>query len=144
MQNVMSGAHPDVICSLREELAIPEALEEVALGWRYDIYDPYLEYWEGMATTTLAQFLPEWRDKMDPYMAGIIENGAGHTAATQYKCNLVRGEMYHELAPILDAYHVLICPALSVPAVKAKHDLADPNFTINGKPVEAYLGWNMC
>ena len=185
MQNVMSGAHPDDICSLREELKIPKNLdgikgwkialsmdlgffevapevrektlvaaeafrdlgctvEDVALDWSYDIHDPYLAYWEGMAATTLAQYLPEWRERMDPYMAGIVENGAGHTAATQFQCNLVRGEMYQALAPILDAYDVLICPALAVPSVKAEHDLADPDFEINGKPTEAYLGWNMC
>ena len=185
MQNVMSGAHPDDICSLREELKIPKNLdgikgwkialsmdlgffevapevrektlvaaeafrdlgctvEDVALDWSYDIHDPYLAYWEGMAATTLAQYLPEWRERMDPYMAGIVENGAGHTATTQFQCNLVRGEMYQALAPILDAYDVLICPALAVPSVKAEHDLADPDFEINGKPTEAYLGWNMC
>ena len=185
MQNVMSGAHPDDICSLREDLFIPKTLddikgwkialsidlgffeiapevrdktleaaelfrvmgcqvEEVALGWSYDIHDPYLQYWEGMAATTLAQYLPEWRDQMDPYMAGIVENGAGHTAATQYKCNLVRGQMYQALAPILDSYDVMICPALSVPSVKAEHNLADPGFEVNGKPTEAYLGWNLC
>ena len=52
--------------------------------------------------------------------------------------------MYQALAPILDVYDVLICPALAVPSVKAEHDLADPDFEINGKPTEAYLGWNMC
>ena len=185
MQNVMSGAHPDDICSLREEIVIAENLdgikgwkialsmdlgffevapevrentlaaaeafrdlgctvEDVALDWSYDIHDPYLAYWEGMAATTLAQYLPEWRERMDPYMAGIVENGAGHTAATQYQCNLVRGQMYQALAPILDTYDVLICPALAVPSVKAEHDLVDADFKINGKPVEAYLGWNMC
>ena len=185
MQNVMSGAHPEDMCSLRDEMVIPGQLdgikgwkialsmdlgffevapevrertlqaaetfralgcevEGVALDWSYDIHDPYLQYWEGMAATTLAQYLPEWRDRMDPYMAGIIENGAGHTAATQYRCNLVRGQMYEALAPILERYDVMICPALSVPAVKAEHDLADPDFEINGKPTEAYLGWNMC
>ncbi|MBT5040105.1 MAG: amidase [Rhodospirillaceae bacterium] len=185
MQNVMSGAHPEDMCSLREDMVIPERpggikgwkvalsmdlgffevapevrektlaaaeafralgceVEEVALDWSYDIHDPYLQYWEGMAATTLAQYLPEWRDRMDPYMAGIIENGAGHTAATQYQCNLVRGQMYQALAPIFERYDVMICPALSVPSVKAEHDLADPNFEINGEPTEAYLGWNMC
>ena len=185
MQNVMSGAHPDDICSLREEIHIPErlenikgwkialsldlgffeiapevrektleaaetfralgcAVEEVALDWSSDIHDPYLHYWEGMAATTLAQYLPEWRAEMDPYMAAIIENGAGHTAATQYRCNLVRGQMYQALAPILERHDVLICPALSVPAVTAEHDLADPDFKINGKPTDAYLGWNLC
>ncbi|MDP6430533.1 MAG: amidase [Rhodospirillales bacterium] len=185
MQNVMSGAHPDDICSLRQEITIPERLEgikgwkialsmdlgffevapevrentlaaaaafrdmgctveEVALDWSYAIHDPYLQYWEGMAATTLAQYLPEWRAEMDPYMAAIIANGAGHKAATQYNCNLVRGEMYQALAPILEQYDVLICPALSTPSVLAEHDLADASFRINGKLTEAYLGWNMC
>jgi Asp-tRNA(Asn)/Glu-tRNA(Gln) amidotransferase A subunit family amidase len=92
----------------------------------------------------LAQYLPEWRDQMDPYMADMIARGADHSAATQYNCNLVRGEMYQALAPILERYDVLICPALAVPSVLAEHDLADASFTINGKPTEAYLGWNMC
>lgn len=139
---------PEVVRNTQEAAKVFEALgctvEEVALDWRYDIHDPYLAYWEGMAATTLAQYLPEWRDQMDPYMAGIIERGASHSAATQYICNLVRGEMYEKLGPILEAYDVLICPALSVPAVKADHDLADPDFAINGKPTEAYLGWNLC
>ena len=139
---------PEVARNTREAAKAFEALgckvEDVALGWSYDIHDPYLAYWEGMAATTLAQYLPEWRDRMDPYMVGIIENGASHTAATQYNCNLVRGEMYEKLGSILEAYDVLICPALSVPAVKADHDLADPDFQVNGKPTEAYLGWNLC
>ena len=33
MQNVMSGAHPDDICSLREELKIPENLDGIK-GWK--------------------------------------------------------------------------------------------------------------
>ena len=38
-------------------------------------------------------------------------------------------------------FDILITPTLCVPAVKADHDNADPDFTINGRKVPAYLGW---
>ena len=58
-----------------------------------------------------------------------------------YNVNAVRGEMYKTLAPVLSKFDILITPTLCLPAVKADHDDADPDFTINGKKVPAYLGW---
>ena len=51
--------------------------------------------------------------------------------------------MYETLGLLLDRYRVLLAPTLAVPARprEAKND--DPDFTINGKPVHAYLGWEM-
>lgn len=37
----------------------------------------------------------------------------------------------------------MLCPTLAVPAVKADHDELDPEFRINGKRVQAYVGWVM-
>jgi amidase len=120
-------------------------VEEVALDWgEFDLPHPYLEYWEGMAATSLGDLLVDWRDEMDPYMVRIIENGVGHSAATLYHCNIVRGRMYQLLAPLLERYDILICPALAIPVVEAEHDNGNPDFRINGKQVHAYLGWNMC
>ena len=44
---------------------------------------------------------------------------------------------------ILAAHDVFVCPTLAVPAVKADHDEFDTNFQINGKRVQAYVGWVM-
>lgn len=80
---------------------------------------------------------------MDPYVVRLLEKGMGHSASRLYQCNEKRGEMWRKIEPILNKYDVFICPTLAVPAVKADHDDADPNFTINGKPTHAYVGWVM-
>ena len=186
MQNVMSGAHDDDMCSLRERLILPEShppiegwtvgfsmdlgmfeidpevarntetavevfrrlgctIREVTPEWDgFDLPHPYLRYWEGMAASSLGGILDEWRDEMDPYMVRIIENGVSHSAETLYRCNIVRGAMYRSLAPILAECNVLVCPSLAVPTVAAEHDCGAEDFRVNGKPVHAYLGWNLC
>jgi len=78
---------------------------------------------------------------MDPFVVKILERGMSHSAARLYRVNLVRGEMYKTLAPILDKYNILICPTLAVPSVKADHNNDDPDFRINGKKVFAYVQW---
>ena len=186
MQNVMSGAHGDDMCSLREGVELPESyppiagwtigfsmdlgmfeidpevarnthaaievfrrlgctIREVSPDWSgFDLPHPYLRYWEGMAAASLGGMLDEWRDEMDPYMVRIIENGRAHSAETLYRCNIVRGAMYRSLAPILEDCNVLVCPSLAVPTVAAEHDCGAEDFRVNGKPVHAYLGWNLC
>ncbi|MBI07665.1 MAG: hypothetical protein CMM54_11845 [Rhodospirillaceae bacterium] len=51
--------------------------------------------------------------------------------------------MWQKLQPILKDYDAMICPTLAVPAVKADHDDSDPDFRINGKRLQAYVGWVM-
>jgi Asp-tRNA(Asn)/Glu-tRNA(Gln) amidotransferase A subunit family amidase len=78
---------------------------------------------------------------MDPFVASILEAGSRHDATRMYNVNTVRGEMYKTLAPVLSKFDILITPTLCVPAVKADHSEANPDFSINGKKVPAYLGW---
>ena len=186
MQNVMSGAHGDDMCSLKERIVLPDGyppiedwtvgfsmdlgmfeidpevarnteaavevfrrlgctIREVNPDWGgFDLPHPYLRYWEGMAASSLGGMVDEWRDEMDPYMVRIIENGRAHSAETLYRCNIVRGAMYRSLAPILEDCNILVCPSLAVPTVAAEHDCGADDFRVNGKPVHAYLGWNLC
>ena len=120
-------------------------VREVTPEWGgLDLPHPYLRYWEGMAASSLGGMLDEWREAMDPYMVRIIENGLSHSAETMYRCAVVRGAMYRSLAPILESCDVLVCPALAVPTVAAEHDCGAEDFRVNGRPVHAYLGWNLC
>ena len=184
MQNVMSGPHPEDICTVPQRLRLPlkpegvsgwkiafsmdlgyvevdaevrantrEAVEvlrgmgceveEVDVGWNWGVLDTWMTYWEGLFAAVAGDLLPRWRYEMDPYVVQLLENGLRHSAARLYRCNLYRGEMWRKLQPILSKYNALVCPTLAVPAVKADHDDADPNFTINGKPIQAYVGWVM-
>jgi len=118
-------------------------VEEVNVGWNYGSLDAWSTHWEGLFGALCGDLLPRWRFELDPYVVKLLERGLTHSAARLYRCNLVRGEMYKTLAPILDQYNVLICPTLAVPAVKAYHQNDDPDFTINGKKISAHVQWVM-
>ena len=184
MQNVMSGQHPDDICSLPEKVTIPDQLqpikgfkvalsidlgyvhvdpeverntraaadafkelgctvEEVDLGWDWGVLDCWMTWWEGLFAAIAGDLLPRWQYEMEPYVVRILEKGQTHDAMRLYRCNLKRGEMWAKLQPILSKYDILICPTLAVPSVKADHDEFSTKFAINGKPVQAYVGWVM-
>ena len=118
-------------------------VEEVNVGWNYGTLDAWTTYWEGLFAGVCGDLLPRWQYEMDPFVVKLLERGMRHSAGRLYRCNLVRGEMYKKLAPILDQYNILICPTLAVPAVKADHKNDDPDFTINGKKISAYIQWAM-
>ena len=117
-------------------------VEEVDIGWNSSVHDAWMAHWEGMFAGTAGQLLDR-RYEMEPFVVQILERGMAMSATRFYRSYAVRGEMYETLGPLLDRYRVLLAPTLAVPARprEAKND--DPDFTINGKPVHAYLGWEM-
>ena len=118
-------------------------VEEVDLGWDWGVLDCWLTWWEGLFAGVAAQYLPRWRYEMDPFVVNLLDKGRAHDAMRLYQCNIKRGEMWRKLAPIVNQYDVLLCPTLAVPAVKTDHDEFSTRYTINGKPVNAYVGWIM-
>jgi Asp-tRNA(Asn)/Glu-tRNA(Gln) amidotransferase A subunit family amidase len=118
-------------------------INEVDLNWNWGTLDAWMTQWEGLFAGLCEQFLPRWRFEMDPVVVKILERGQAHSAARFYRCNQVRGEMYKTLGPVLEEHNVLVCPTLAIPSVKADHDELNADFRINGKPVQAYVGWVM-
>ena len=118
-------------------------VEEVDLGWDWGVLDCWLTWWEGLFAGVAAQYLPRWRYEMDPFVVQLLDKGRAHDAMRLYQCNLKRGDMWRKLAPIVNQYDVLLCPTLAVPAVKTDHDEFSNHYTINGKVVNAYVGWIM-
>jgi Asp-tRNA(Asn)/Glu-tRNA(Gln) amidotransferase A subunit family amidase len=182
MQNVMSGPHPDDLCSLPNKVRLPATydgirgwkvafsmdlgylqidpevqentrraadtfralgceVEEVDVGWNFGVLDCWMTWWEGLFAAIAGDLLPRWRYEMDPFVVRLLERGMTHSAARLYQCQVFRGWMWQQLQPILKSHDILICPTLAVPAVKADHDDADPNFEINGVRLPAYVGW---
>ncbi|MDE0389240.1 MAG: amidase [Rhodospirillales bacterium] len=116
-------------------------VEEVELGWDYGALDICVTWWEGIFAGLVGQYLPRWQYEMDPFVVTLVERGLRLSAARLYQCYEARGRMWQQLQPILKSHDVLICPTNTVPAVKADHDNANPDFRINGVPVMAYGGW---
>ena len=80
---------------------------------------------------------------MDPVVVNLLKTGATHSAARARQIEFVATDMYRTLGPILDEYDIFICPSLAVPATPAEHSGDDPDYTINGKKVDAMLQWAM-
>jgi Asp-tRNA(Asn)/Glu-tRNA(Gln) amidotransferase A subunit family amidase len=119
------------------------SVEEISLGWSWDVDDAWGTYWTVLFAGLLGDKLSRWRNEMTEGLVRMIESGAAVSADHFYRINLVRGEMYKTLGPILENYQVLICPTLALPAVKHDHDPTDPNFAIDGTKVPASIGWYM-
>ena len=136
---------PEVARNTRVALEKMEAagaiVEEVDLAWTEDIYDAWVTHWEGLLATIAGQHIPRWQYKMDPFVRKLIERGLGHSATRVKQTEIVRSAMWRELSPIFSKHDVLVCPTLAVPALKAEHKNDDPDFKINGKPVDAFLAW---
>ncbi|MEI6003365.1 amidase [Paraburkholderia bengalensis] len=136
---------PDVARNTRtavEKMADAGAIiEEVELGWTEIVYDAWVTHWEGLLATLAHHHIPEWQYKMDPFVRKLIQKGLGHSAVRVKRTEMVRTNMWKHLSPILARNDVLVTPTLAIPAIKAEHQNGDPNFTINGKRVDAFLNW---
>jgi amidase len=120
-------------------------VEEVKLGWTYDVDRSALHWYNTMHFGR--QTVWHKRDNgvlMTDYalkLAAAIETSTGIDDV--HKAWEVGHRMYQTLGPVLDSHDVFICPTLTVPAVKAEHDPWDQNFTVNGVKVDPEYGWVM-
>jgi amidase len=119
-------------------------VEPIGLGWDQSAAEAFNVNWESVFHAALAaDFMPQWRDRLDPFVVKIHDRGREHSAARFIGVQKVRYALYQKLAPVFDRYDLLICPTVGVPGIKADHDLLDRNFTINGKRASAAGGWMM-
>jgi Asp-tRNA(Asn)/Glu-tRNA(Gln) amidotransferase A subunit family amidase len=118
-------------------------VSEIELGWTNEVADAINVYVEYLVHASSAHLLPEWEEELTPHIKALIARGAKLKASTVAYFTSVRIAMYQSIQPVLQQYDLLICPTLAAPGVLAEHNNMDPNFTINGKPVGAYLEWGL-
>lgn len=117
-------------------------VEDVEVGWDWSALDAWQTHWEVLSAALLGDEVGRARYlEMHPFLVATVRAGLAHDAAAFKRTEFVRTRMWASLAPILEAYDVLICPTLAIPTVRAEHDPTDPSFTINGRHVDPYVGW---
>jgi len=116
-------------------------VDEVNLGWTEETYDAWVTHWEGLFATIAQKHLTRWQYQMDPFVRALIYRGLAHSAVRVKQTEIVRTQMWRSLSAVFGKYDVMVCPTLAVPAIKAEHRNDDPDFAINGRPVDAYLQW---
>jgi aspartyl-tRNA(Asn)/glutamyl-tRNA(Gln) amidotransferase subunit A len=94
-------------------------VEEVNPGWG----DPTaMEHCLFSVTITAmwGDFLPKWREKMDPGLVAIIEHGRTYSAVDFCKASAQRLAYYDKVRAFFDRYDLLLTPTLSVAAFPAE------------------------
>lgn len=117
-------------------------VEEVDLGWGTEVWDAWLTTWEGLFWSLAGDLLSDWREKMDPFVVKILENGSKHDVKTFYAMHSVKYEMHQKLGAIMDNYDILIAPTVAAfPKADRKND---DQLIINNRSIQnTYGGWFM-
>ncbi len=116
-------------------------VEEVELGWGEESFTAAMDYLSHIFGAYIDQHYQRHANEMTDYARAFAEWSQNSTPQKFFSTLEVAGRMYATLGPLLQKYRLLICPTLAVPAVKADHSPVDPHFKVNGKAVDAALGW---
>jgi Asp-tRNA(Asn)/Glu-tRNA(Gln) amidotransferase A subunit family amidase len=91
-------------------------VEEVDLPWTRAINDAWEAYWGTFLAALYGDALGEHRDELDPGVVKLMDAGMEMGAVEFKRIDLVRTRQWHQLRPILDSHHALVCPTTAVPA----------------------------
>jgi Asp-tRNA(Asn)/Glu-tRNA(Gln) amidotransferase A subunit family amidase len=111
------AVHPEVEAAVRAAAADLEqagaAVEEVDLCWTRELADAWLAHWGVYLAALFGHLIPEYGDRMDPRVRGLMEDGLALGAVAFKRLEAVRTRAWQELRPILAAHDVLLCPTMS-------------------------------
>lgn len=126
----------DVFRSLGAEV------EEVELPWSWEVYNAAATHHATLFGAWLAEYLDERQSSLTTYAADFARRSLAVTTRDYLSSLDVEARVYAHFGPLMEEYHLFLCPTLAVPAVKADFEMRDP-LLINGKPIDSYLGWTM-
>jgi amidase len=120
-------------------------VEEVDLGWTEAVDRESLHWYNTMhfGRQTIWQ-RERHRDLMTDYALKFADAAERLTGIDDVHRTWERAHlMYQTLGPVLAQFDALVCPTLTIPAVKADHDPYDPDFFVAGRRVDPEYGWVM-
>lgn len=122
----------NTIASLDALAARGALVEEVtdAIDWME--FPGRVMYQAGFAVTC-AQYLPEWRDRMDPVLLAFMERGAKFSLAEFREAQFARTRLFRAIQDLFDRYDVLVTPTLTRTALPADFDAAHDEVEVEGE-----------
>jgi Asp-tRNA(Asn)/Glu-tRNA(Gln) amidotransferase A subunit family amidase len=143
--NVDSEVRKNTLAALAIFKSLGATIEEVDLGWTDEVDQDCMHWYNTMnfgRQTVWHQ--TEHHHLMTDYTLKFADAIKKNTNIDDVHKPWARTHlMYQTLGPVLERNDVFICPTLNLPAIKAKHDPWDQNFTINGKKADPEYGWVM-
>ena len=107
----------EVEAAVREAAAALEGagavVEEVDLGWTRELADAWVDHWGVYLASIFGDKLEEFRDRMDPRVVRLMDDGLALGAVEFKRIEFVRTRAWKQLAPILERFDALLCPTMS-------------------------------
>ena len=91
-------------------------VECVKLEWTAEIVHAWNAWWGVYLAAAFADCLDGHRDRMDPDVVTLIEDGLAMDAVSFARIDQLRTRQWHALAGIFASFDALICPAVALPA----------------------------
>ncbi|MDQ3858632.1 MAG: amidase [Actinomycetota bacterium] len=98
------------------------SVEEVDLDWDREIPDAWTAHWGVYLAAIFGDKLPEFRERMDPRVVGLMEEGLALSAVDFKRIEFVRTRAWKKLADVLGRFDALLCPTMSQVARPAEED----------------------
>ncbi len=117
-------------------------VEEVDIGWT-DAVDRAAMHWYGAMHFGRQPLwaAAEHRDLLTDYALAAADMAARTTPDEIARSWDVQHQMYQTIGALLTQYDVLVCPTLSIGAVRADHDTVGKTFEVDGRRVDPEYGW---
>jgi aspartyl-tRNA(Asn)/glutamyl-tRNA(Gln) amidotransferase subunit A len=90
-------------------------VEEVRPGFA-DSHELIRCVWSAHEAGNYAQYLHEWRDRMDPGLVACIEHGQRYSVVEYIEARGRKMAYWDTVRPLFEKYHLLLTPTLSVAA----------------------------
>jgi amidase len=140
---------PEVRSNTRAALDVLRGLgctvEEVTVPWTLDIEKAAVHWYNSMhyGRQTIWH-AANHAELLTSYALNYARFAASHTGLDDmaHSWDTVQA-MYEFFGPLMERYDAFICPTNGIPAVKADHDPANPDFYVNGVKVDPENGWIM-
>jgi aspartyl-tRNA(Asn)/glutamyl-tRNA(Gln) amidotransferase subunit A len=110
---------PDVATIVRDSVRAFESLgcsvEEAKPGFA-DTFETIRVLWAAHYAGNYSEFLPRWRDRMDPGLVECIEAGLQYSAVDYLVARGKKIAYWDSVRPLFEKYDLLLTPSLSVAA----------------------------
>jgi len=117
-------------------------VEEVDIGWTPDVDRASMGWYCAMHFGRQPLWAAaEHRDLLTNYACAAADMAARVTPDEVARSWDVQHAMYQTIGALFERFDILICPTLSVGAVRADHDPLSRDFTVDGRLVDAEYGW---
>jgi amidase len=138
---------PEVLANTERALRLFEelgcAVQRVQPGWSEEIDNIAADWYrQGPFGQMLVEAVKHCPAVVSPHLRRLARSWQGKPSGLANVLYLVE-DMTRRFDEIMKTHDVLVCPTMSVAAVKADQDMWDANFEIDGRRVDPEFGYSM-